>query len=151
MHSAVSLQPFQEFIMPLIASLTSPSGLRRVLAFDALSGAGTGALQLGLTGHLSQWLGLSEALLQGSGMAIFAFVALAGWLALQAEPPRAALATIVLCNFAWVIGCVALAFGGAPAATGMGVAYLLFQAVVVLVLAELQWMGLRRQRPALAL
>jgi hypothetical protein len=136
--------------MSLIASLTSPTGLRRVLAFDALSGAGTGALQLGLTGLLSQWLGLSESLLQGSGMAIFAFVALAGWLALQAEPPRAALATIVVCNFAWVIGCVALAFGGAPGVTALGLAYLLFQAVVVLVLAELQWMGLRRQRLTLA-
>jgi hypothetical protein len=136
--------------MSLIASLTSPIGLRRVLAFDALSGAGTGVLQLGLTGLLSQWLGLSEALLQGSGIAIFAFVALAGWLAMQTQPPRAALATIVVGNFAWVVGCVALAFGGAPGVTGIGVAYLLFQAVVVLVFAELQWMGLRRQRVALA-
>lgn len=136
--------------MSLIASLTSPIGSRRVLAFDALSGAGTGVLQLGLTGLLSQWLGLSEALLQGSGIAIFAFVALAGWLAMQTQPPRAALATIVVGNFAWVVGCVALAFGGAPGVTGMGVAYLLFQAVVVLVFAELQWMGLRRQRVALA-
>ncbi len=137
--------------MSLIAALTSPAGLRRVLAFDALSGAGTGALQLGLTGLLSTWLGLPEALLQGSGLAIFGFVALAGWLALQTEPPRAALAIIVVCNFAWVLGCVALAFGGAPGVTGLGVAYLLFQAVVVLILAELQWLGLRRQRPALAL
>lgn len=136
--------------MSLIASLTSPAGLRRVLAFDAISGAGTGALQLGLTGLLSSWLGLSEALLHGSGIAIFAFVALAGWLALQAEPPRAALATIVVCNFAWVIGCVALAFGGAPGVTALGLVYLLFQAAVVLVLAELQWMGLRRQRTMVA-
>lgn len=136
--------------MSLIAFLTSPAGLRRVLAFDALSGAGTGALQLGLTGLLAQWLGLSASLLQASGIAIFAFVALAGWLALQAAPPRAALAALVVGNFAWVAGCLALAFGGAPGVTGLGMAYLVFQAVVVLALAELQWMGLRRQRLALA-
>ena len=62
--------------MSLISSLTSPAGLRRVLGFDALSGTATGALQLSLTGLLSSWLGLSAPLLQGSGIAIFAFVAL---------------------------------------------------------------------------
>ncbi len=137
--------------MSLIASLTSPAGLRRVFAFDALSGAATGALQLGLTGLLAQWFGLSASLLQGSGIAIFAFVALAGWLALQSAPPRLALGALVIGNFAWAIGCLALAFGGAPGVTGLGVAYLVFQAGVVLILAELQWMGLRRQRLALAI
>lgn len=137
--------------MSLITSLTSPAGLRRVLAFDALSGAATGALQLGLTGLLAPWLGLPAALLQGSGIAIFAFVALAGWLALQAAPPRLALGALVVGNFAWVIGCLVLAFGGATGLTGLGMAYLVFQAVVVLILAELQWMGLRRQRLALAI
>jgi hypothetical protein len=136
--------------MSLIASLTSPAGLRRVLAFDAISGTAIGAAHLGLTGLLAQWLGLSAPLLQASGIAIFAFVVLAGWLALQAAPPRAALAALVVGNFAWAIGCLALAFGGAPGVTALGVTYLVFQAVTVLALAELQWMGLRRQRLALA-
>jgi hypothetical protein len=137
--------------MSLLNTLTSATGLRRVLAFDAVSGAGTGALQLGLTGLLSQWLGLSAPLLQGSGLAIFVFVVLAGWLAMQSVPPRAALAALVVGNFAWVAGCLALVLGGAPAVTPLGIAYLIVQAVVVLVLAELQWMALRRTRPALAI
>jgi hypothetical protein len=136
--------------MSLLNTLTSATGLRRVLAFDAASGAGTGALQLGLTGLLSQYLGLSTSLLQGTGIAIFVFVVLAGWLAMQAAPPRAALAALVVGNFAWVAGCLALVFGGAPAVTPLGIAYLLVQAVVVLVLAELQWMALRRTRQVLA-
>jgi hypothetical protein len=136
--------------MSLLDTLTSPVGLRRVLAFDAASGAGTGALQLGLTGLLSQWLGLSPSLLQATGLAIFAFVALAAWLAVQGAPPRAALGAPVVGNFAWVAGCLVLAFGAAPAVTPLGLAYLLVQAVVVFVLAELQWMALRRQQPALA-
>jgi hypothetical protein len=137
--------------MSLLNTLTSATGLRRVLAFDAISGAGTGALQLGLTGLLSQYLGLSASLLQGSGFAIFVFVALAGWLAMQSAPPRAVLAALVVGNFAWVAACLALLLGGAPAVTSLGVAYLIVQAVVVLVLAELQWMALRRTRPALAM
>lgn len=137
--------------MSLLSTLISPAGLRRVLWADALSCAGTAALQLGLTGALSSWLGLSQALLQGSGLVLLAFVALPAWLALQAVPPRAALAALVAANFAWVLGCLLLAFGGAPGVRPLGHAYLLVQAVAVLVLAELQWMGLRRAarpRPA---
>lgn len=130
--------------MSLIAQLSSPAVLRRVLAFDALSGAGTGVLHLLLAPMLSTWLGLPETLLQASGIAIFGFVALAAWLAFQASPPRGALMAIVALNFAWAIGCLWLAFGGAVSAAPWGVVYLLVQAVVVFVLAELQWMGLRR-------
>ncbi|WP_066269530.1 hypothetical protein [Hydrogenophaga palleronii] len=135
--------------MSLLDTLTSPAGLRRVLAFDAIAGGATGVLHLGLAGPLSGLLGLPAALLQGTGVAIFAFVSLAAWLAMQAAPPRAALTTLALGNFAWVIGCVAVGFGAAPAITPWGMTYALMQAVVVLVLAELQWMAPRRQRPAL--
>jgi hypothetical protein len=129
--------------MSLTAQLSSPTTLRRVLAFDAVSGAGTGVLHLWLAPVLASWLGLPEALLQASGFAIFAFVLLAGWLALQASPPRGPLMVIVLLNMAWALGCVWLAFGGAAASTPLGMAYLLLQAVAVLALAELEWMGLR--------
>lgn len=130
--------------MAHFSQLTSPAVLRRVLAFDALSGAATGALHLGLASTLAAWLGLPEILLQASGTAIFAFVALAGWLALQASPARGALMALVLLNCAWAVACLWLVFGGAVALTPLGLAYLLVQAVVVLVLAEWQWMGWRQ-------
>ena len=129
--------------MSLTAQLSSPTTLRRVLAFDAVSGAGTGVLHLWMAPVLASWLGLPEALLQASGVAIFAFVLLAGWLALQASPPRVPLTAIVLLNVAWALGCVWLAFGGESAPSSLGVAYLVVQAVSVLALAELEWMGLR--------
>lgn len=128
--------------------LRSPAFLRRVLWADALSGAATGALQLAVPGLLAHWLGLPEALLLGSGAAIFAFVLLAGFLAKQDVPPRPLLALLVVGNWAWVAGCVALAFAGVLAPSALGVAYLLMQAGVVAVLAELQWMGLRQRRAA---
>lgn len=132
--------------MSLTAQLSSPTVLRRVLAFDAISGAGTGVLHLLLASVLATWLGLPEALLQASGVAIFAFVLLAAWLARQATVPRGPLMVIVSLNVAWAIACAWLALGGAVQPTPLGVAYLLVQAVVVLVLAELEWMGWRQLR-----
>ena len=130
--------------MSITAQLSSPAVLRRVLAFDAISGAATGALHLLLSPMLATWFGLPTALLQASGLAIFAFVALAGWLSLQATPPRGALMLIVLLNLAWAGGCLWLALGGAISPTPMGVAWLLAQAFAVIVLAELEWMGWRQ-------
>ena len=136
--------------MSVLAYFTSPAGLRRVLAFDAISGGGTGLLQLAATGLLSGMLGLSETLLRSSGIAIFAFVVLAAWLAMQRTPSRAGLAVLVLGNFAWAIGCLWLALGGAAGVTSVGVAYLMVQVLVVAALAELQWMGLRQSRMVVA-
>lgn len=134
--------------MSLIASLTSPAGLRRVLWADALSGSGTAVLHLALAGSLSALLGLPGPLLSASGILLLLYVALAGTLALQATPSRALLGALVIGNFAWVVACLALLFGGWVAPTMLGEAYLVVQAVAVLVLAELQWMALRRRQPA---
>lgn len=127
---------------------SSPRFLRTVLWADAASGAGTGALQLALAAPLALWLGLPQALLWGSGIAIFAFVALAAHLARQPVPPRGLLGLLVAGNWAWVAACLGLAFGGVLSPTPLGQAYLLVQAVAVAVLAELQWLGLRRVVPA---
>lgn len=129
-----------------ISLLGSPSFLRRVLWADALSGAVTGVLQLAVPGVLAAWLGLPAALLTASALAIFVFVGLASFLAMQAAPPRPLLAALVIGNWAWVVACLVLAFAGALAPTALGQGYLVMQAVVVAVLAELQWMGLRQQR-----
>lgn len=136
--------------MSVLSFTVSPTLLRKVLWADALSGAATGALQLAVPGLLAPWLGLPAALLSGSGLAILAFVALAGFLASRADMPRPLLTLLVVGNWAWVLGCVVLAFSGALAPTALGVGYLLAQAAVVAVLAELQWMGLReiRAQPA---
>lgn len=132
--------------MSLIASLTSPAGLRRVLWADALAGSGSAALHLLFAGPLSSLLGLPGALITGTGIALLIYVALAGSLALQGTPSRPLLSLLVIGNFAWVMGCLALLFGGVVSPTPLGQAYIVVQAVAVLVLAELQWMAMRRTR-----
>ena len=48
-------------------------------------------------------------------------------------------------NSAWVAGSLALLVSGAVSPTMLGYAFVLVQAVAVGVLAELQWIGLRRE------
>jgi hypothetical protein len=122
----------------------SPSVLRAVLWADAASGAATAVLQLAMADALAQWLGLPRLLLLASGVVLWLFVALAASLASRSPVPPAGLKLLVAGNWAWVAGCVGLLLAG-TAGTTLGQAYLVMQAVAVAVLAELQWLGLKRQ------
>jgi hypothetical protein len=119
----------------------SPAVLRAVLWADAASGAATAVLQLSMTDALAQWLGLP---LLASGAVLWLFVALAASLASRPLVPPAGLKLLVIGNWAWVAGCVVLLLAG-TAGTTLGQAYLVLQAVAVAVLAELQWLALKRQ------
>ena len=136
--------------MSVLSNLSSPLWLRRVLWADAASGIAIAALQLMFAGPLSALLGLSAALLRGSALVLLAYVVLASVLAARSGQPRWLLALLVIDNWAWVAGCLLLAFGPVAAPTALGIAYLLLQAVAVAALAELQWLGLRRAPAAFA-
>jgi len=138
-----------ETSMSLIASLTSPQGLRRVLWADVASGAAMAALHLAMPDALGGWLGLPAGLLGASGALVLPFVLLAAALAMQSPPHRLALGLLVLGNMAWVVASLWLLLAGPLALTGLGQAYIGVQALAVLVLAELQWMGGRRLGAAL--
>jgi len=122
--------------------------LPRVMAADALSCAATGALQLGLTDTLARLTGLPTALLTGTGVFLLAYAALAAWMARRPVPPRRLIGLVVVGNLAWAAGGVALLASGLVAHTVLGAAWVLVQGVVVIVLAQLQWMGLRATHPA---
>ncbi|MFT4243101.1 MAG: hypothetical protein QM569_12535 [Acidovorax sp.] len=128
--------------------LLSPAFLRAVVWFDALTGVLLGALHLLFTVRLAEWLGLSPALLQVSGVMLFGYAALAAAIARARPMPRGLLWVLVIGNFAWALGSLALWAGLAP--TPLGQAYLLVHVVSVALLAELQWMGVRRLPSALA-
>lgn len=57
---------------------------------------------------------------------------------------------IIALNVLWVAGSIALLLGGQVAPTTLGYAFVIMQAVVVGVLAELQFIGLRRASLAMA-
>lgn len=121
----------------------SPRFLRSVLWADAASGAATALLQLTAANALAALLGLSSGLLVASGLALVVYVAGAAYLASCNPVPRGPVWALIIGNWAWVAGCVALLMTGA-AGTALGQAYLVVQAIAVALLAELQWMSLRR-------
>lgn len=126
----------------------SPRFLPRVMALDAASCAATGAVQLAAAGPLAALTGLPQALLGGTGVFLLAYALVAAWLARGQGVQRGLIGLVALGNLAWAAGCVALIAGGWLLLTGWGVAWLVLQAVVVVVLADLQWMGLRGTRGA---
>ena len=93
---------------------------------------------------LESWLGLPVPLLRFAGIALLPFAALVGWLALQASPARVGVQAIIAANFAWVAASLLLLLAGGVNPTALGIAFVILQAVVVGVLGELQYMGLRR-------
>lgn len=124
----------------------SPRFLPNVMWADAVSCAATGALQLAFTGVLARLTGLPAPLLMGTGVFLLAYAAAAAFMASRSTPPRTLIGLVVVGNFGWAVACVALLVSGMFPVTAVGVAWVLAQAVCVIVLAELQWTGLRRSR-----
>lgn len=122
----------------------SASFLRRVLWLDAVTGLATCALQLLLPGYLATLLGLPESLLAESGWALLAFGAGITFLATRPQIPRAGVWLLIGGNVAWALACLALIFGGALTPTVPGTVFLAVQAFWVFLMAELEWVGLRK-------
>jgi len=123
-----------------------PRFLRNVLFADAASCLATGALQVLFTAPLAALLNLPGALLAGTGWFLLAYGAAVGFIATRDPLPRALVTLFMAGNLGWAVACVALLAGGWLAPTDWGTAWIVAQAAAVAVLAQLQWMGLRRAR-----
>jgi hypothetical protein len=118
--------------------------LRRVLWLDAVTGLATGALQLLLPGYLAVLLGLPETLLLEAGWALLGFAAGITFLATRPLIPPAGVWLLIAGNVAWALACLALIFGGTFTPTLLGTVFLAVQAFWVCLMAELEWVGLRK-------
>ena len=133
------------------AAPSSPARfLRNVLRLDALSCLACGAVQVSITAPLSRWMGFQEGLVGGTGEFLLAYGAAVALLSALRAVPRPLIWLLVAGNLGWAAACAALLVSRYPAASAAGVGYVLMQAAVVAVLAELQILALRRQaaRPA---
>ena len=125
-------------------SVSAPTFLRRVLALDAVTSGVMGAVTVLAVTPLSSMLGLSTSLLFWAGLSLLPFAAFVGWLATREQPPRPGVWAVVLINAFWVIDSFVLLASAWPDLTLLGKVFVLFQALFVAVLAELQIFGLRR-------
>ncbi|MCW7539249.1 hypothetical protein OOT46_15500 [Aquabacterium sp. A7-Y] len=122
--------------------------LRRVLAADALLSGASGLLMTAGAAFLAPRLGLPAELLGVAGLSLLPFAAALAWLATRRQLPRAALWALVAYNTLWVLDSALLLAGGWFEPTWLGQAFVVLQALVVAVLAELQVVGLRRAQAA---
>lgn len=128
----------------MLSFLSSPSVLRTTVWFDASTGVLLGAAHLLLTSQLAEWLGLPASLLMGTGVALLVYAALAIRIASARSMPRGLLWLLIVGNLAWALASLVLLLGSAVQPTLLGQGYLLVHVVSVALLAELQWMGVRR-------
>jgi hypothetical protein len=119
-----------------------PDFLRTVLWADAIASGATGLLMAAGAGVLESLLGLPSALTREAGIILLPYAALVAIVAARAQISRAAVWVFIAANAAWTIGSIALLLGGL-APTALGYAFVIAQALVVAVLAELQYVGVR--------
>lgn len=122
----------------------SPRFLRNVMLADAASCAGTGALQVLFAPALAELLRIPAPLLLGTGVFLIVYAAAATFVGTRQPVARGWVALFAAGNVAWAVCCIALLAGGALAPTALGMAWVAAQVVVVLLLADLQWMGIKR-------
>ena len=128
-----------------VTKFTTPSSLlRNALLADALLSGATAMLLVAAAGPLSGLLGLSVGLLRGSGLFILPFVALAASIRLRTRISRTPIFVLVVCNALWAVDSVLVLLLGWIEPTVLGEVFVVGQAVIVGVLAELQFIGLRR-------
>lgn len=118
--------------------------LRTVLTIDALTCLATGVASLALGPMVAGALGLSTSLLQGSGVALLAVAAFIVFAIRHTPSMPWAAWTVVLGNAAWVLGSVLLLVAGIEHPTALGMTYVIGQAVIVAIIAELEYTGLKR-------
>src|SRR5438094_654193 len=125
-------------------------GYRRCIGADATISAAAGVVMTLGAGLLNGVLALPVSLLMAAGLALFPWAACLLWLTRKAVVPRAAVWAVIVCNLAWVADSVWVSLGGSFAPSGLGHAFIALQAATVLLLADLEFVGLRRSRVAMA-
>jgi hypothetical protein len=124
-------------------NMNGARGLRAILVADAVISGSTGVLLLAGAGIVGPLLGIPEPLLRYAGIILIPFAA---YVFLLSTRPlsRGAVLTVVALNGLWVAGSFALLAAGGISPTAIGTTFVVGQAVVVAILAELQYAGLRR-------
>jgi hypothetical protein len=121
------------------------SFLRLVLLADAAASGATGLLVLIGGSFLEGLLGVPATLLREAGLILLPYVAFVAYIGTRESLARPAIWAIIICNALWAGASVLLAMGQWIAPTTLGYAFVIGQAVIVALLAGLQYLGLQRQ------
>jgi hypothetical protein len=120
--------------------------LRRILVVDAITSGSSALILLLIGGSVADRLGLPPSLVQSVAIALVPFSIFVALLARQERVAPAAVWTVIVLNGAWVIASIWLATSSIVPRNALGNAVIVVQALMVGVLGELQYVGLRRLR-----
>jgi len=124
--------------------------LRKVLLLDAVTCVAAGLLMTLAAHALSEPLGLEVGLLRGAGLALLPFAVFLVHTARRARLSQAQVGVAIGLNLVWVIESVLLVVAGWAEPTVLGTVFVLGQAAAVMVLADLELLGVWRLRGAAA-
>jgi len=125
--------------------IRSASLLRKVLWLDALSCVAMSALLLLFASPIQALLGLEPGFMRAAGATLLPFAAFVAWAASRERISRVAVGWVIAINALWVIDSLAILFFGWVQPTTLGTAFIVAQAIFVGVLAELEFVGLKRE------
>jgi hypothetical protein len=125
-------------------SIRASSFLRRVLLVDAVSCGAMGLGMIAFTDLFARVLELPAQLLSEAGLVLLPFAAFLAFVASRPTPARFAVWAIIVLNVIWVVDSIVLLFTGWVAPNALGYAFVIAQAVVVAVLADLEYVGLKK-------
>ena len=118
--------------------------LRRAFLLDTIASGLMAVLLTFGAGELAPWFNLPEQLLRETGLFLIAYTALVGWLATRQSMPKLLVIIVIAGNAAWTVVSIGLLFSSALTPNLLGQVFIAAQALVPGVLAELQYIGLRR-------
>ena len=132
--------------------MISPSlFLRRAILGDAVITGAMAVLLVAAAGVLGPMLNLPETLLRETGIFLIVYAALVGFLGSRELMPKLAVCLVIGANALWTVDSIALLFTGWVQPNALGQAFVVMQAIAVAVIAELQFIRLKRsETPALA-
>lgn len=126
-------------------TLLQPSPLLRLtLKIDALAGGAMGLLMALAAQPLGELLGLPFVLLMVAGIVLLPLALVLYWMSNQPALSRTGVWAVIALNALWVVESAALLVTGYVQPTTLGYAFVIGQALVVLLLAEMEFFGLRR-------
>ena len=117
--------------------------LRYALLADAIASGATGLLMIAGAGLLEGLLGLPATLTREAGLLV-PYVAFVAFVGTRERISRTAVQTTIALNVVWAVCSFGLLVTDYVAPTALGYAFVIGQAAVVALFAELQFIGLRQ-------
>lgn len=132
--------------MAMKTAMEQPGLLRRTLLADVVVTGSAGLLLALAAGPLGDLFNLPVLLLRTAGVFLLPYTAFVAYVATRADIPHRGAWAIVGLNLLWAAASLLLLVTGWVDPSGIGIAFVVAQALIVAAFADIQYLGLRRSK-----